>query len=132
MFGVVFNVLTNVDPECSFFFSLPLSLPLFPTRAYTRIAYLIIIVRFDRSLLRRKRWNMKREKNGMLKKAACEKFLKGVGGLYTLFCTTTTRNIGLKIFESLFKLVLRYIPEFTDIYIKTGGGKGEREKPPLK
>lgn len=23
---------------------------------------------------------MKREKNGMLKKAACEKFLKGVGG----------------------------------------------------
>lgn len=76
----MFNVLSNVDPECSFFFSLPLSLPLFPTRAYTRVAYLIIVVRFDRSLLRRKRWNTKREKNGMLKKAACEKFLKGVGG----------------------------------------------------
>lgn len=60
----------------------------------------------------------------------------GAVRLYTLFCTTTTRNIGLKIFESLFKLVpgLWYTSPSSPIYIyiyiyKTEEG-GEREKPP--
>lgn len=72
----------------------------------------------------------------MLKKGARGKFpgggeWAGAVRLYMLFCTTTTRNIGLKIFESLFKLgcgiplrVHRYI------YIYKTKEGGEREKPP--